>query len=158
MNKNLALLPKITLWVLLALGIVFSVLFYVGGAAGTLEVAGDYLDIPKFTDAFLTWNYILLGIICLVTLCVVIISFVQKFKVDRKAAIKSLCIVCGFVLIAVICWLLGSPEKVDILGYEGTDNVGAMAQMTDAIMYFTYILLAGVILTIIWGAIYTRRK
>ena len=52
--KNYKLLPKITLWVLLIVGVIFSVMFYAGGSAGTHEVAGDFLDIPRFSDLFLT--------------------------------------------------------------------------------------------------------
>lgn len=156
--KNLNLIPKITLWVLLALGIVASVLFYVGGSAGSLEVAGDYLDIPRFTDLFLNWNYILLALVLIVTLIAVVFSFVLLYKQNRKRAITSLVVVVCFALLALVCWMLGSPEEVRIIGYEGSDNVGNMARMSDAIMYLTYILFAGLICTICWGAIYTRLK
>ena len=53
------MIPKVTLWSLLALGIVFIALFFLGGSNGSLEVAGDFLDIPRFTNAFLIWVYIL---------------------------------------------------------------------------------------------------
>ena len=69
--KNYKLLPKIALLVLIALGLVFIAMFFFGGVNGTREVAGDILDVPRFTDAFLFWNYILLGLVILVTLCVV---------------------------------------------------------------------------------------
>lgn len=157
--KNLNLIPKITLWVLLAVGVVVSVMFYAGGnEAMGLEVAGDILNVPVFTGLFLNWNYILLGIAICVTIYAVIASFILKFKQNKKKALATLGVVCGFVLVAVVCWFLGSPEEMHIIGYEGTDNVGAMAQMSDAIMYMTYILLCGVICTICWGAIYTRIK
>ena len=133
--KNYKLIPKITLWTLMALGIVAIAMFYLGGSAGSLEVAGDFLDIPKFTDLFLVWNYILLGIVVLITLCVVVAEFCQNWKNDRKKAITSLCIVLGFVVLACVCWFLGSPEKIDIIGYEGSDNVGFWAQMSDAVIY-----------------------
>lgn len=157
--KNLNLIPKITLWVLLALGIVASIMFYAGGnEAEGLEVAGDMLSIPVFTDLFLNWNYILLALAICVTVVAVIAAFVLQFKANRRKAITSLIVVVGFICLAVICWFLGSPEKMNIIGYEGTDNVGAMAQMSDAIMYLTYILLAALICVICWGAIYTRIK
>lgn len=157
--KKLNLIPKITLWVLLALGIMASVMFYAGGNESEgLEVAGDILNVPVFTNLFLNWNYILLAIAICVTVVAVVASFVLKFQMNKKKALMTLGVVLGFVLVAVVCWFLGSPEKMDIIGYEGTDNVGAMAQMTDAIMYLTYILLAGVICTICWGAIYSRVK
>ena len=112
------MLPKITLWSLLALGIVFIALFFLGGSNGSLEVAGDFLDIPRFTDAFLIWVYILVGLVVLITLAVVIVEFVKNWKTDRRKAYMTLGVVCGFVLLACLCWFLGSPEKIHIVGYE----------------------------------------
>ena len=150
------MIPKITLWTLLALGIVFVAMFFLGGSNGSLEVAGDFLDIPRFTDAFLIWNYILLAIALLVTLCVVVVKFIKSWKTDRIKGIKMLSMLCGFILIAVICWFLGSPEKIDIIGYEGTDNQGFWAQLSDAVIYACYLLVAGTLITMIWGVIYTK--
>ena len=75
--KNYKMIPKITLWTLLGLGIAFIALFFLGGSNGSLEVAGDFLDIPRFTDAFLIWNYILFGIVVLITLAVVCVEFAR---------------------------------------------------------------------------------
>lgn len=155
--KNYKLLPKITLWVLLLLGIVATVMFFVGGSEGTLEVAGDFLDIPRFTDLFLIWSYILLGIVILVTLGVVVTEFAKNCKYDKRKAIKTSIVVVGFIALILVCWFLGSPEKIDIIGYEGTDNMGAMAQMSDAILYLSYTLFAATVVTLIWGVIYTKR-
>lgn len=154
--KNYKLLPKVVLWVLLIVGVIMSMMFYVGGSAGTYEVAGDFLDIPRFSDLFLAWNYILLGIVILVTLGVVLTEFAKNCKYDKKKAIASLCVVVGFVALICLCWFLGSPEKVNIIGYEGTDNEGVMAQLSDAIIYLCYILVSGTLLSMLFGLIYTR--
>jgi undecaprenyl pyrophosphate phosphatase UppP len=156
--KNYKLFPKVTLWILLALGIIASVMFYVGGSAGSLEVAGDFLDIPKFTDMFLTWIYLLVAMVVLVTFGFVIAKFVETYKVDKKKAITSLGVIVAGVLLCVLCWVLGSPEKMEIIGYEGTDNVGNMARMADAIMYLVYILTAATVVSLVWGVIYTKVK
>ncbi|MBQ2067429.1 MAG: hypothetical protein II457_00705 [Paludibacteraceae bacterium] len=155
--KNYKLLPKVTLLSLLALGIVFILMFFLGGSNGSLEVAGDYLDIPKFSDAFLIWNYILLGLVVLITLCVVVAKFCSNWKTNRRKAYMTLGVVCGFVALAFLCWFLGSPEKINIIGYEGTDNEGAWAQTADAVIYACYILVAATIGTMIWGYIHTKR-
>lgn len=155
--KNYKMIPKITLWTLLALGIVFVAMFFLGGSNGSLEVAGDFLDIPRFSDAFLVWNYILLAIVVLVTLCVVVVDFVNNWKNDRKKAYTTLGVVCGFVLLGLICWLLGSPEKIDIIGYEGSDNQGFWAQLSDAVIYACYFLVAGTLIAMVWGVIHTKR-
>lgn len=157
--KNLNIIPKITLLVLLAIGIVISVMFYVGGSeAEGLEVAGDILSIPTFSNLFLTWNYILVALVVLVTLFVVVYEFVNKFKYNKKGAINTLIVLIAAVAVCAVCWMLGSPEEVKILGYEGTENVGFMAQLTDAMMYLCYILVLGVVVTIAWGAIYKAQK
>ena len=155
--KNYKLLPKVTLWTLLALGIIAIAMFFAGGANGSLEVAGDFLDIPRFSDLFLAWNYILFGLVVLVTLAVVVVEFIRNWKDNRRKAYATLGVVCGFVVLALVCWFLGSPEKIDIIGYEGTDNQGAWAQLSDAVIYACYILVAATIGTMIWGIIHTKR-
>ena len=155
--KNYKLIPKITLWSLLALGIVAIAMFFLGGSNGSLEVAGDFLDIPRFTDLFLIWNYILLGIVVLITLGVVIVEFCKNWKDDRRKAITTLCVVIGFIALACICWFLGSPEKINIIGYEGTDNQGFWAQLSDAVIFACYFLVTATIVAMIWGYIHTKR-
>ena len=156
--KNYKLIPKVTLWVLMAVGIIASVMFFVGGSEGSLEVAGDFLDIPKFTDILLYWNYVLVGVVILVTFGFVIAKLVETFKVDAKRGLVSVGVVLAAVGLCALCWFLGSPEKIEILGYEGTDNVGNMARMSDAIMYLVYILTASTVAALVWGVIYTKVK
>jgi hypothetical protein len=155
--KNYKMIPKITLWVLLALDIVFILMFFLGGSAGSLEVAGDFLDIPKFSDAFLFWNYFLFGLVVLITLAVVVVEFANNWKHNRRKALSTLGVVCGFVALACLCWFLGSPEKIDIIGYEGTDNQGTWAQVADAVIYACYFLFIATIGTMIWGFIHTKK-
>jgi len=155
--KNYKLLPKITLWTLLAAGVAFVILFFFGGSNGSLEVAGDFLDIPRFSDAFLFWNYFLVILVTLITLCVVCIEFADSWKHDRSKAYKELAVVAGFIILGCVCWFLGSPEKIDIIGYEGTDNQGFWAQLADAVIYACAILVVATLGALVWGLIYTKR-
>lgn len=156
--KNYKLFPKVTLWVLMVVGIIATALFFLGGSEGSLEVAGDFLDIPKFTNALLFWIYALVVLVILVTFGFVLAKLVETFKVDPKAGVRSVLVVLAGVALCALCWFLGSPEKVEILGYEGTDNVGNMARMSDAIMYLVYILTASTVAALVWGVIYTKVK
>ena len=156
--KNYKLIPKVTLLVLMLVGILAAVMFFVGGSEGSLEVAGDFLNIPKFTDTLLYWNYVLVAVVILVTFGFVIAKLVETFKVDPKRGFTSVGVVLAAVALCVLCWVLGSPEKIEILGYEGTDNVGPMAQMTDAIMYLVYILVVATVAALVWGVVYTKVK
>ncbi len=156
--KNYKLVPKVTLWVLMLVGIIATAMFFFGGSEGSLEVAGDFLDIPKFTNVLLYWIYALVVLVILVTFGFVLAKLVETFKVDPKRGLVSVGVVLGAVALCALCWFLGSPEEVEILGYEGTDNVGAMARMSDAIMYLVYILTASTVAALVWGVIYTRVK
>ena len=156
--KNYKLFPKVTLWVLMVVGIIATAMFFLGGSEGSLEVAGDFLDIPKFSDVFLYWIYALVGLVILVTFGFVLAKLVETFKVDPKAGVRSILVVLAAVGICALCWFLGSPEKMEIIGYEGTDNVGNMARLSDAIMYLVYILTASTVAALVWGVIYTKVK
>ena len=156
--KNYKLFPKVTLWVLMVVGIVATALFFLGGSEGSLEVAGDFLDIPKFTNVLLYWIYALVVLVVLATFGFVIAKLVETFKVDPKRGLTSVLVVLAAVALCALCWFLGSPEKIEILGYEGTDNVGNMARMSDAIMYLVYILTASTVAALVWGVIYTKVK
>jgi len=155
--KDYKLIPKVTLLALMAIGIIVSVLFYVGGSEGSLEVAGDFLNIPRFTNLFLIWNYILLALVICITLGVVVEEFIKLYKADKKKAIRVLAAVVGFICLLLLCWLLGSPAEVKIVGYEGADNVGNMARLSDACLYLTYILTCATIIALVWGVIHTKR-
>ena len=156
--KNYKLFPKVTLWVLMVVGIIATALFFLGGSEGSLEVAGDFLDIPKFSDVFLYWIYALVGLVILVTFGFVLAKLVETFKVDPKAGVRSILVVLAAVGLCALCWFLGSPEKMEIIGYEGTDNVGNMARLSDAMMYLVYILTASTVAALVWGVIYTKVK
>ena len=156
--KNYKLLSKLVLWVLFIAGIAISISFFVGGSDGSLEVAGEFLSIPKFSSLFLCWNYFLVALVCLVTLVVVLKNFVDTSKVSKKKALFSLAVVVLFVGIIVACWFMGSPEKVEIVGYDGTDNEGLMARLSDACIYLTYILVVATFVALVWGRIHIAIK
>jgi hypothetical protein len=156
--KNYKLFPKVTLWVLMIVGIIATAMFFFGGSEGSLEVAGDFLDIPKFTNVLLYWIYALVVLVILATFGFVIAKLVETFKVDPKRGLTSVLVVLAAVALCALCWFLGSPEKVEILGYEGTDNVGNMARLSDAMMYLVYILTASTVVALVWGVIYTKVK
>ena len=156
--KNYKLFPKVTLWVLMVVGIIATAMFFLGGSEGSLEVAGDFLDIPKFTNVLLYWIYALVVLVILATFGFVIAKLVETFKVDPKRGLTSVLVVLAAVALCALCWFLGSPEKIEILGYEGTDNVGNMARLSDAIMYLVYILTASTVAALVWGVVYTKVK
>lgn len=156
---NYQKLSNITLWVLLLLGVLVAVLFFfTGNEEQGYEVAGDTLPVPKATGLMMAWNYILFGLSILTTIAFICMGFVSTLKSDKKAAMTQLCILVAFVLLFAVCWCLGSGDKINIIGYDGTDNQGFWANLADMMMYVSYALVAGTIGALIWGVCYTKIK
>ena len=173
MNNTYKLIPKIVLWLLILAGIGVVGLFFFGGdLAEGHEVAGDILPIPTYSDVLLYLAYALVALVILVTLVfnkflssfiLVILGFVlDDFRVYRKTELIGVLKTSGVAVAAVVlcwlCWHLGSDAKVEIIGYEGDENVGFMARLTDAIMYLTYILTGATVVTLVFGAVYSKIK
>ena len=155
---SLKSLPKISLLVLLALSAVVGVLFYVGGSADSIYVGDEAISVPKFTDSLLYWSYILMGVTADITIIIQVVSFVLKLKESPKAAIKSLLVIIALVIVIGGSFLLGSSNKIEIIGYEGMQNSGFWAKFTDMSLYSIYILLIGAILAILGMSIYKLIK
>ncbi len=152
--KNYKLFPKITLWALLGLGVMFIIMFFRGGNSGTHEVAGDILNIPRFTDPYLIWAYILVALAMVAAIVSVVVLLVQVFKKDKKKGFMVLAILFAYLyLIPQICWALASPAEVNIIGYEGSDNAGTMARLSDAMLYWTYFAVLSTFVVLVWAII-----
>ena len=157
--KNYKLIPKIALIVLAVLGVLFVLLFFLGGnsAEKPHEVAGESMPYPRFDDPFLMWIYILVGVGLLVTFASALVSFIRNWKYNRRKAYMTIGVLCGLIAMFVLCWFLGSSAKIEITGYEGEDNVGFWAQASDMVIYMCYFLVAATFGAMIWGYIYTKR-
>ncbi|HRZ96366.1 MAG TPA: hypothetical protein P5084_02325 [Paludibacter sp.] len=158
MSNLIGNISRMTIYVLGLISIVLVALIYFGGNAESLSVGEDTLTVPKFTDPLLYWCYFLVILAIGITLLLTLIGFVKKLIENPAAGIKSLIPIALFVVIFVVAWLLGSPDKVSIIGYEGTDNVGFWAQFTDMIIFAIYALFIGLALTIAGSAIYSKLK
>lgn len=158
MSKIIEKAPKILAYLLVILSGIFVAMIYVGGNAESLEVGGELLTVPKYTDTLLYWSYFLIGLIVVITLLLIVLGFVKSLVANPLSAIKSLIPLIIFVLIFVVAWSLGSAEKISIIGYEGTENEGFWAQFTDMVIYSSYALFAAVVLAIFGARVYTSLK
>jgi len=158
MSKLIGNISRIIILSLGLISVVLVALIYFGGNAESLSVGEDSLTVPKFTDALLYWCYFLLVLAVGITLLLTLVGFVKNLIASPKDGLKSVIVLIVFVILFVVAWFLGSPEKISIIGYEGTDNVGFWAQFTDMIIYAIYALFIGIALTIAGSAIYTKLK
>ncbi|NLZ94396.1 MAG: hypothetical protein GX921_01045 [Bacteroidales bacterium] len=133
-----------TLYGLTAVTIALIAAFFLGGNVPPenqyMELVG--LDEPNFTNGLLYWIYILLGITVFSVFAFSIVGFVSNFIHNRKRAINSLLTLIVFAILLVIAYSIGDGTPLNILGYEGADNVSARLKMTDMWIYTIYILMA----------------
>lgn len=158
MSKLIGNISKFTILVLGIISVILVALIYFGGNAESLIVGEDSLTVPKFTDTLIYWCYILIALTIFITLGFSLYGFIKKLIESPKDGVKSLAVIAIFVILFVVAWMIGSPEKISIIGYEGTDNVGFWAQFTDMIIYATYALFIAIIGTIAGAGIYTKLK
>ena len=158
MSKLIEKISGITILLLGLVSVVLVALIYVGGNAESLTIGEDVLTVPKFTEPLIFWCYFLIGLTIGITLLLTLIGFVKTLIASPAAGLKALIPIAIFIVIFVVAWTLGSSEKVSIIGYEGTDNVGFWAQFTDMIIYAIYALFIAIIATIAGSVIYTKLK
>ena len=155
------LIERISGGAVLILGLVSVVLvalIYVGGNTTPLTVGEESMEVPKFTETLLYWTYFLLFLTLAITLILTLFGFIKKLAANPMAALKSLIPIIIFIIVFVVGWFWGSEEKISIIGYEGTENVGFWARFTDMIIFAVYALFVGLFVTIAGSAIYKKLK
>jgi hypothetical protein len=132
------------LFALLAVTLVFAGLFFFGG-----EVVGAAYHTPTYTEAFLDWGKILF--FCATALAIV---FEIAAVVSRpKNAIPTLISLLVLGTVVLIAYSLGDPTPLNLVGYEGPDNVPSMLIMSDTFIYTMYFLFGIAVLTIAYSEI-----
>lgn len=138
---------KILTWVLMAVTIVFAVIFYLGNIVPGTE--GTRIEEPTITQSFLVWAYILFLLTAGVTLFFSVVNFV----VNPKGAKKSLVGLVAAIAIIVISYLLSDDTLLNMPFYDGKDNVPGTLKFVDTTLFTAYILVGIAFLSIIWSSI-----
>ncbi|KAB2826869.1 MAG: hypothetical protein LWW91_09400 [Bacteroidales bacterium] len=128
------------------------------GGESLTSASGEPIHVPLLTDTIIYWGYVLFGLAILVAVGVALVNFVKSFITNPGSAIKSIIPVILFLGIFVVSYLLGSGERLSIIGYEGTQNEGLWAQITDMFIYTLYTLFVILIVTIFGARIYSALK
>ncbi len=146
---------KISLWALLAVSAVILVLFFTMGSVD-IEINNSLYEEPKFTNGLLDWVYILLGLTICLTLLLSLYKFVKSFIANPKKGLITLGILVVFAGVFVISWFIGDATKLNIIGYEGSDNFGFWAQYSDMVIYTAYIMGGTTLLALLGTSIYSK--
>lgn len=146
---------KISYYVLYAMFaiilVVLGLFFFGGDAQGDAVLVGVDPEMwqPAYTDALLYLNYALFAIASIAA----VLSFFHFLVSNPKASMGSLYVLAGSVIVLGITWFMGSPEKLEIVAYSGTDNVGFWAQATDMFLYSLYTLFIVAVVCMLLGGV-----
>ena len=154
-------ISRISRWTLYAMSVVTVVLIALFFLAGNVQPEHQYAELvgltePNFTDVLLYWVYTLLGITILAVFVFTIFGFVNNLRYNRKKAINSLVTLLIFAVLLIIAYSIGDGTPLNILGYEGPDNVKGMLKLTDMWLYTIYILMALTILAMLFSPLIKR--
>ena len=147
-----------TLYALTAVTLALIALFFLGGNVLPENQYAELVGIaePNYTNGLLYWIYILLGVTVFSVFAFSIFGFINNLRFNRKRAINSLVTLLVFAILLVIAYSIGDGTPLNILGYEGPDNVPTRLKMTDMWIYSVYILMSLTILAMLFSPIIKR--
>jgi len=116
----------------------------IGQGTGTIDsTAGEAMHVPLLTDVTFLWIYVLFATAIVVAIAAALFKFTKSSLSNPKSALKAVIPVLLFIGIFIVSFFMGSGERMDIIGYEGTQNEGIWAQVTDMFIYSTYLTCSG---------------
>ena len=96
-------------------------------------------------DTFLYWIYVLV----LFAICVTLLfPLIAAFK-DKKKLLRLILLIVAAVVIIGGAWLIAPGKPIDTNQLTTAKDF----KLADAVLYVTYLLVAGAIVTLIWSAI-----
>lgn len=128
------------------------------GSASIESAAGEAIHVPLLTDLLLNWAYVLFGLAIVSAVGISLVKFVKSLITTPAKAIKALIPIILFAAIFVIAYFSGSGEYMSIIGYDGTQNEGLWAQISDMFIYTIYTMFVVLLLAIFGSRIYTALK
>ena len=141
MNK----LAKITLFALMAVSLVMTVLYYI-------NIGGD--NVEGWTYAFLDLAYAILALAIVLIIALPILTFRQR-KINFKSVIL---ILVGTVVVLGGAYLLAPATPVVLA--SGAVHEGSAVKLTETGLLVTYFLLGVALISIVGGSVFNvlRKK
>ncbi|NLA15581.1 MAG: hypothetical protein GX877_03475 [Bacteroidales bacterium] len=136
-------ISKITLWVLFAISILLTILYF-------LNLNGTKLD--AWTYTYLNWAYVMIGLAIVLIILLPILTIKQ-----RSIRLKPLLITLAIAIVLVGGAYLLAPGTPITLA-TGTVVEGSVVKITDTALYLTYILVIFSGIAIVGGSVYNALR
>jgi hypothetical protein len=146
--KKIALAAKIVLYVLLSLSVILTSLMLFGGTEG------DINQTPVYTDLIIRYAYVLIVVGIGSILVFEIINLIMHPSNTKKSMI-SVALIAAVVGIA---YSLSDGTPLEIVAYDGNENIPSMLILTDTGLYSFYILMGIAVIAIIGTELYRMFK
>lgn len=147
MSERTRKLTNYISWALMAITLVFVILFYFGGVVAGTE--GTRFEEPKVTNSFINYAYILIGI----TLALTIFFTVRNLILNPKGLKLTLIAFGVGVVLVIIAALFADDTVLNLPHYKGKDNVPRTLLWTDIGLYVAYFLVGLAVLAILYSEI-----
>lgn len=147
MSEKSTKLTNYLSWALMAITIVYAILFYFGGVVEGTE--GTRYEEPKVTNSFIFYTYTLIVITVVLTLFFSIRNLILNPK-----GLKMTLIALGIgVVLVIFAALLADDTVLDLPHYKGTGNVPRTLFWTDVGLYVAYFLTVIAVIAILYSEI-----
>ncbi|MDT8400661.1 MAG: hypothetical protein RQ743_03115 [Bacteroidales bacterium] len=138
---------QIILWLLMAVTIIFAIMFYFGNVKdGT---AGTRLEEPIVTNTFLTYAYILFAVAIGLTIIFSIINIIINPKGIKKGIIAL--VIAAVVIIAA--YVMADDTVLRMPHYTGGGNEPGTLKIVGTGLITAYILVGLAFLAILWSSV-----
>ncbi|WP_439183982.1 hypothetical protein [Carboxylicivirga taeanensis] len=141
---KLSKILNIVLYLLLAITLVFAGMFYFG--EWLTEADGVAHDTPVYTETFLNWAKLLIYVTAGVSLLFEVFHLVM----NPRNAVRSLVSIAILGVITLVAYGLSDDTPLQLIGYQGADNVPSMLTMAGTMLYGTYLLFGIVLVAILY--------
>jgi len=133
MSNKLSRILSLSLYVLLAVSVVFTLIFYMGNKVPGTE--GTAFEEPKITDNMIIWAYILVGIAAIAAITFPLITLIKNPLYVKNVLIVIL-ICAGLVGVS---YLMASSEPISFLKVDASTST---LKLVDTGLTISYILAA----------------
>lgn len=148
-------ITTIILYVLIGISAIVMFLFYTqGGETLTYGEATDEFYAPHYTG--LALNLSLFFLITAVVLAV--LTAIYKIVLAPAQSLKSLMGILVLLAVLGIAYVMADTTPMQIVGYDGTDNVPSMLRLADVCLISSWILLVTIMISIVAMSVIKRLR
>jgi hypothetical protein len=131
----------------MGISVILALWFFFGGyVPGT---KGTNFAEPLNTSWILIWAVILIGIAAIAALLFPAINYI----LNPKHIVRNLILLVAIAVIIFVLYKLSSGEVLNLVNYNGPDNVPTTLKLTDTGLFLTYLLGAAAFLLIIYSEV-----